>query len=439
MRSRTVESVAAKGPVLVDEAGIRVLELDIQSKELADYLREVPEEEWEQRLVQALEVGVFCLERAKTAVDLEFVRRQVDSILNQVDATVAKIPAKLEQELLGKIGSGDGQVLAPVKTMVEQAVLATKERFAEVKKMVEEVDPDRESSALGRSVRSIQGLLDPKRTDSVQASIHSALERVTAQDGALAKAVKEVVAESIRPLRENIERLALEVRGEEAAAEALLATTQKGGVFEDEVVARLAIWARSVGAEVHSVGGDNRTGDIVIEFPAVSLAATGTTLVVEARDRADAAGRKVIAKQMAEAMEKRGSNSGIYLSRSRCGLAKEIGEWAEGTCEHGRWVACTPEHLMTAVRFLHVMGGLDRMRASNPEVDAISIEGQVQRIRSALKRVADINRKARVIREGADGIQTEAEALRDEIKGALIEVEDALRAVPATAGVIDAA
>ena len=55
--------------------GIRIRDLDIRSKVVSDHLAAVPEEERELLFTQAAEIGVFCLERAGNARDLEFVPR----------------------------------------------------------------------------------------------------------------------------------------------------------------------------------------------------------------------------------------------------------------------------------------------------------------------------------------------------------------------------
>ena len=67
-------------------------------------------------------------------------------------------------------------------------------------------------------------------------------------------------------------------------------------------------------------------------------------------------------------------NSAIYVSRTPDGLGKEIGEWAEGTCDRGAFVACAHPNLVTALRFLVVHERLARLRASQPEVDSAHVE-----------------------------------------------------------------
>ncbi len=421
----------ADARIIVLEAGIQVVNLDIPRKDVADFLRGLPEEEREPTFIRALEVGIFCLERARTSQDTEFVRRQADSLLSKVEKAVETIPDETQKALLEKIGTSEGQVLAPIRTLVNEVSKTTTDRLKEVRDFLsEDIDPAKETTTLGKVLRDLRNLLDPGRTDSVQGSVNAAIKSVTTEDGALAKAVRAVVGDAVKPLSDEVDRLAKEIRGQEAAAEALEQTTQKGASYEDQVVLELQEWSQVAGAEVHHVGSDNQPGDVLVKVATSSLASTPVTIVLEVRDRQSPLGRKAITSTCEEAMAVREANSGIYLSRSRDGLANEIGEWAEGETEWGPFIACTHDHLITALRFLMVQKRLASLRAAAPEVDSASIEAQIQRIRTALDRVKSINRKVTEVRANASDIQTDAEALRDEVRGALTTIEDSIRVAP---------
>src|SRR5438094_974004 len=77
--------------ILLKENVVRVEALDIPRKDVADYLRGFSEEVREEELIRAVEVGVLCLQRAGTAHDIDFVKRQVEALLREVDVTVASI------------------------------------------------------------------------------------------------------------------------------------------------------------------------------------------------------------------------------------------------------------------------------------------------------------------------------------------------------------
>jgi hypothetical protein len=340
-------------------------------------------------------------------------------------------PKRAQKELLDKIGTGDGQVLGPIQRQVNQVSQMTSERLGEVKRLLaDELDPARESSSLGKALRELKNLVDAKRNDSIQGSFETALTRVTGEDGVLAKSVRAVVSDAIKPLAEEVDRLGNEIHGQEAAIEALAQTIEKGATFEVEIVEDLQTWSKFCGAQVLHVGGDKRPGDVVLKFSPGSITGIGTSLVIETRDHGSPAGRRAIANDMARSMGEREANVGLYLCRSQDGLAKEIGEWAEGESENGPWVATTQQHLITAVRFLLMCRRLAAPRQSRPEIDATAIDSQLRRIRTAMGRVTNINRKAGHIRDTVLDVEKEASALRGEVQAALLAVEDALRLIP---------
>ena len=414
--------------VTVLSKSIRISGLEVARKDVADFFVKIDEHDREDALVQAIEVGVFCLERARNNSDVEYVRRQVEGLLSRVEGAVAMIPEKTQAALLEKIGSGDGQVLSPIKSLISETTQVTTVRLNDVRNLLaQDLDPAKNTSTIGKALQRLRELLDARRTDSVQATIENATRSITAEDGPLASVVRAVVLKAITPLDADLKELAKEVRGHEAVAAALEQTTVKGVTYEEEVVECLRDWAQVVGAEVEHVGIDNQPGDVLIKVPGDSLVGAPLVFVVEARDRQTKLGRKAISDVLAKAMARRTASAAIYLSRSRDGFAKEIGDWAEGTCEAGHFVACTQEHVVTAVRWLIVQERLQALRSSAPDLDAASIDSQIKRIRTSLDRVKSINRKVSEVRGAAQDIQEEAESLRDEIRGALSTMEDALR------------
>src|SRR6266446_7047382 len=105
--------------VEIGEASIRIVDLEVPIREVADFFRGLPLEERPFTLMKAIEVGVFCLERGRTAQDTDFVRRKVAELLVQVENAVISIPKKAEESILQKIGTADGQVLNPVKKIID--------------------------------------------------------------------------------------------------------------------------------------------------------------------------------------------------------------------------------------------------------------------------------------------------------------------------------
>ncbi len=414
----------------ISENSIYIHQLQIPVKEVADFFRGIPIVEHDFVLVKAIEVGVFCLERGRTAQDTDFVKRKMTELLSQVEQAVVDIPARTEKNLLRQIGADDGQVLSPVKKLVNEASSETARRINDLKALLsEDLDPKSSKSVLGAALQTLRDFLNPKNTESIQNVLDQAVNKATADNGVLAKAVKMQVEDALKPLLAEIDGLAKEIRGQEAATEALEQTTFKGISFEEEVTETLHAWARAVGAEVDHVGGDNQPGDVLVTLRGDDIVAEHMSIVIEARDRGSRPmGRKAISTDMAVKIAQRNANAGIYVSRTLDGLsAREIGEWAEGACDYGPWVACTQQHLTTAVRFLIVQRRLAALRAVSPEVDSASIEQQVEAIRTALGRIRTIKTKVTELGGCAEVINEQASRLREEIKEALVCIEESIR------------
>ena len=98
------------------------------------------------------------------------------------------------------------------------------------------------------------------------------------------------------------------------------------------------------------------------------------------------------------------------------------------TAVYGPWVACTHQHLVTAVRFLIVQRRLAMLRAAAPEVDSTSIEQQLKVIRTALARIRTMKTKLTELGSCTHAIDEQADHLTGEIKEALSSIEDSLRA-----------
>lgn len=413
---------------------IHVGDLEVIGKPVAEYFGALPTDERELGLIQAIEVGVFCLERASGVRDLDFVRSQVDGLLKAVERTASEIPGTVGEALLEKLGTEEGQALAPVRKLIDNASITLTERLNVVRDLLsDKIDPDSRSSTLGQALGLLKDLLDPARADSVQGSVAAAIRSVTGDDSALVDCVRTTVALAVGPLAEEINRLSKQLAADDAVEAALSMTPRKGVPYEESVVAELQAWVQATGAGLMHVGGDNRPGDVMIEFPESCVAGASQSVVVEARDRATPLGRKALAKILDEAMAERGATAGIYLSRSREGFAREIGEWAEGACSRGQWVATTHEHLLIAVRFLLAQRRIAALQEARQDIDCAAIEAQIVRARTALKRITNINRSVGAIRQQAGAIQDEGEALRSEIRDALAIIEDATRSTSAGA------
>ena len=415
-----------------DDDAVRIDGLEIADRELSEYLQSFSIEDHESRLLYLIDVGLACAQRASLLQDKDFVRKELNSVLDSVQGVVSTIPEDVKTKILAELGTGEGQALQPVDKKVDEISKVLKERIEDIRKLLaEDIDPSKETSTVSKAFKKIERALDPEYVNSVPKVIETAIKSVTGEDGVLSKSVKAVVVDAVKPLQSEMDKLSKEILGHDAVEDALKQTIEKGQLYEDETVERLQVWSAGHGIEVHHVGTDNKPGDIVLKVSDSSIAGLEMDIVIETRDRQKPFGRKAINDSMASSMAERSASYGIYLSKDLSGLGKEIGDWAEGECALGSWIATTDDHLISSVRFLMLTHRLAQLKAEHPEVDIQALIPQLGRIRTSLKRITNINTKATSIRHGADDIQQESELLRDEVRGALTAVEESLRVTDA--------
>ena len=79
---------------------------------------------------------MFCLERTSTSQDMEIVRRQVEGLLHDVTSAIGSIPQRVEDGLMAKVGTGNGQLLAPVVKAVDESVRIAERGVEEARKLL---------------------------------------------------------------------------------------------------------------------------------------------------------------------------------------------------------------------------------------------------------------------------------------------------------------
>lgn len=407
---------------------IFISQLAIRLKDAAGYLQQFPGSEHESICLDAFEMGFLCLQTAKTHHGNELVKPQMESLLLEFKQAVQEIVASFEHELVNQIGTDNGQLLAPLRLQINQTSAVLTEKLNGVSALLtQDIDPTKETSFVGRFFRVLRNLLDPKRSDSIQGAFKEAIANVTKENGTLAVAVKNVVTEAVKPLAEQVEKLGREIRDKQVTQEVLEQTAAKGISYENLVVTELQNWSKLSGAEVEHIGSDNDTGDILVKLTSKSLAAIELSVVIEARNRPSKRfGRQAITQHLSEAMIRRGANAAVFLSHSREGLALEIGDWAEGTCEQGFWIATTHGFLIIAIRFLTVLQRLNVVRTSQSELDVTAIEEQLGQIRVSIGRTRTIKKYLTEIGKSVVATKAETDFLSTDIQTALKSIEQIL-------------
>lgn len=416
------------GSLTFDGDTMTIKDFKMTNPELTRYLLSFPMDDQTSKLSDLVEVGLFCTQRTAVRQDKDFVENQLRDVVGSVEKVMANIPELVKQKVLSGLGTGEGQALHPVNTKVDEISAVLKHRMDDVRKLLsDDIDPQKETSKVAQVFNKLEKALDPNYFHSVPKTIEQAVSDITGENGNIAKNVKSVVLDSIKPLQEQVDQLSKQLLSQAAVSEALQNTTEKGIEYEEQTVTRIQSWFGDSGVEVHHVGSDNKPGDIVLKVSDKSMYGTGVEVVIETKDRQDPMGRKRISDVMEKSMSERSASYGIYLSKCVEGLGKEIGDWAEGDCSLGSWIATTDEQLLIAIRWLLLNHRVADQKSQTPDFDVQTIVPSVESIKTSLKRVSKISKNGTLINQAADDIKKEGQTLRDEIRGALTKVEENLR------------
>lgn len=347
-------------------------------------------------VVRCIQLGALALERADSAGSVDFMRKEVEAMLE-----------RLNQEFAKQVGVGKGQVLEPVQRKVEEVAGLLKQDF----------DPRNPESFLA----SLRNLLDPHRKDSVQGRLDEAIRGLADRDKPLSTSLRGMIEDALKPVLERLQGL----EGKKVLEQD---SVLKGRAFEDEVEADLGAWSQRGHAEFERVSGDNDTGDFVVLMRDPVQPDRVFKVAIEAKDDQKELGRKRLADNVRKVLGVRQADAAIWLCKTQAGLAQEVGEWADGMLEDGRrWTACTVEHLHAAMRWAWVQWRLDGARKEQRGLDVGEVRSKAQGIRDSLKRIREINAAAGTIRTEADNVLNVAGDLKKQIEQHLSQIEAELK------------
>lgn len=391
---------------LIDK-GVLLQDVAVPSEDAWKFLMESPEEEWEPRLLRAIEIGVWALQRALDTGSMDFIKNQAKEILGGVEGKLAALPGDIESGLRDKLGTAEGQLLAPINALITNAKTDAESVIRRVKQEVEDLytlhlDPEQESSSLARKLQIIKDLLDSTKDGSVQKELKAAVGMVTAADGALAQNVKSLVDAALAPFKEEIDAITAKITQHDLITGIVERTTLKGESFQERVYEELLRAFGQSGCIVENIGGDNKTGDVLLSFTeGAGDHKFAYKIIVEAKEeRGNNKGITDLNRILSAAMDRRAADGAAFIAPVEA-FTNETRYWHQGHVDRGPWVSTTLENAVEAVRFLRITLHLER-NGGDGEVDVDGAAKQLRVIKDTLRKKADVLRKLRDIETAAD-------------------------------------
>ncbi|MBA2240162.1 MAG: hypothetical protein H0W09_02780 [Solirubrobacterales bacterium] len=375
---------------------------------------------------KAIEIGSRVLEGEGTAANVDYVRRELEAGLGELDRKLGGTLEAGAESLAERISIAFGaerndSVQAQIREIVTAEARLQRESLLGTLTSEDAANP-----LVAMQARIGKGVREAEERHRLE------IEKLRRGHGEDAKSMRDVVA----GLRQEVARLLEREQGDERLAEAEQAGTRKGRTFEEKVHSALERIATGRGDVAHHVGdergqGGSKKGDTLVELGAADGPARGR-IVFE--DKADQLSKNKAWEELNGALLERNADFSVLVVAGDGAIPsgrEQLHEY-EG---NKLIVAVDPEDpddvgLELAYRYARCRTLMSRARSL--EVDASGVRDAAEAARGALKRanairlsLTSIDKSAAKAREGVDAIVADVEAELTKVESLVAEAAEA--------------
>lgn len=389
-----------------------------EDREASDVLAQLSEDERVQSVGRWLAMGYAIDQRVKVVQDADYLGRETDRMLDGVRTF-------LEREVRVRFDpTNEHSLTRPIVDHVvdsKRVLGEAQDRLTELLRV--NFDPNDARSAVAKIAVLLKGLetqlelrFDPKRRDSVLGRFDERLEmlmkKLAAPEGPF-----QAVANELQALRVEVARAHANRDGQEAIIER---TPIKGGVFEDDLEAKLVALARVHGDIVERTStkagpGGSKRGDFV-----VALAGRVGTIVIEAKSGAINSLPKLVS-YLETAKQARSADLAIAVVRN----ADDIPLQARPFQFYEEGIVVSADHFEFAFKIARWVVALQNHSVPE-EVDAATVQEAIADVLAAIKRLRPARQQLGVIEKAADLLRGHLQEMESDIIDAVKGLEESL-------------
>ncbi len=401
--------------VFVNDDTLVVEQLRLTDRALAAFVDQRPADDRPELIERALRVGLHALQDAGQSLDVDFVRREFDALLQRSTATSERAAKELDQVLRANFGDQDGRLPR------------TLERFlgdrGELNRFVSQLfDENKRDSAIGR-MRALLGtyfdgdasrlaqLLDPTRLGS---PLHQFRTEVSSSFEKLNERLTAIEAASM------------------ARADQRSRSAAKGVDFEDLLADLFADAVRGSNDVIERTGtaaGDvirSRKGDFVLTIDPQLCAGAELKVVIEAKNRGQS--WREIREELADAKHNRGAAVALAVftpEHAPTGIAPFDVRYGHVFC------VIDPDApdatvLGAGVRLARLYA-LASLVIDDSDIDAARVLQAVAAVRVELEAVRRLKTQLTSIRSTATEVANGLDRLRDQVLARVADAEAQLQ------------
>lgn len=402
--------------VRVEGESVVVERLRVTDRALADFVAQRAEDERGDLVERALRIGLLALQDAGTSLDVDFVRREFDELLQRNATMNERVADTLDQVLRQNFGDQDGRLPR------------TLERFlgdrGQLSRFVTDLfDENKRDSAIGR-MRALLGtyfdgdasrlaqLLDPTRLGSplyqFRTEVSDAFEKLNARLSAMEATIATRGAERARSSAKGADF--------ELLIEQMLSEVVRAG---GDCIERTA---DSAGDDIRS-----RKGDFVLTVDPQLCGGSELRVVIEAKDRY--VSWRQIREELGAAKRNRGAAVALAVftpAHAPAGIAPFDVRFGHVVCVVDP-DAPDPVALSAAVRLarLYALATLDRHEA---EIDAGRVLQAVAAVRAELDAVRGLKTQLTSIGRAAGEVAQGLDRMKERVLARVSDAEVQLQA-----------
>jgi hypothetical protein len=362
---------------------------------------------------KSIEIGARLMDSEATAANVDYVRRELEAGLGELDRRLGGTLEEGAQELAGRIATTFGaerndSVQAQIREIVSAETRAQRDALIQTLTAEDGSNP----------LLAVQTRLG-KRMLEAEERHRSEVERLRESHSKEARGMQAQVSELRKELARLVEREEADVR----VAEAEEAGTRKGRSFEELVHGELELLAAGQGDAAHHVGdatseAGGKRGDTVIELGACTGPALAT-LVFEAKNRKLSRNDAWI--ELNSAMAERDAVYGVLVVAGEDKVPSGMEELTE--YQGNKMIAVLdrddPDPLALRLVYRYVRARVLAVGTAGLEVDAAGVRDAAEEAAARLK-------AANRIRKSLTNVTSSADKARDELDGMIADIERCL-------------
>ncbi|HKH15245.1 MAG TPA: hypothetical protein VKA47_11385 [Solirubrobacterales bacterium] len=373
-------------------------------------------------VTKAIEIGARVLDSEETAANVDYVRRELEAGLGELDrklgGTLEEGADALAEQLAAAFGAErNDSVQGQIKEIV---ATATRQQRDELIGALTAEDGSNPLVAMQMRIG--------KRLVEAEERHRQELERLRESHGNEARATQGHVAE----LRKEIARLLEREDADERVLEAEEAGTRKGRSFEETVHAEIeriaevqGDAARHVGDESSEAGG--KKGDTVVELGG-GLGGTLANLVFEAKNKR--LSKNDAWSELNACMRERDATYAVLVVAGDDKIPAGLEELTE--YQGNKIIAVLdrddPDPLALRLVYRYVRARVLATRDSTLQVDASGVRDASEEAQAALKRANRVRKSLTGITNGAEAARTELNALIEDAEACLTRIDSLVAA-----------